>query len=185
MFLYWLLPRLLYFPSLLWNIVRQGGNRRWYDRIDNFVLLGALPLRRHADELVEKHSIKGVISINESYETRFFTFSPEEWASRGIEYIRLDVREYFYAPSLLQISTALNMIERLKKMDHNVYVHCKAGRGRSATLVACYLMKDQKLNPQEAVDLLKAKRPQVKLGKFQWEAIREFYRQENEHGKWE
>jgi protein-tyrosine phosphatase len=90
---------------------------------------------------VERQNVKGVISVNESYETRFFTVSMKEWESHGVEHIHLNVGEYFFAPSRLQIAAALDMIDRHKNMNQSVYVHCKAGRGRSASIVACYLIK--------------------------------------------
>lgn len=40
--------RLLFYPSLLYTLVRErlpGSQRPWFSRIDNAVLLGALPLR--------------------------------------------------------------------------------------------------------------------------------------------
>lgn len=39
------LARLLYFPSILRMTLKEGPNRRWYDRIDDTVILGALPFR--------------------------------------------------------------------------------------------------------------------------------------------
>ena len=39
------MARLLYFPSILRMILREGPHRRWYDRIDDTVILGALPFR--------------------------------------------------------------------------------------------------------------------------------------------
>lgn len=61
----------------------------------------------------------------------------------------------------------------------SVYVHCKAGRTRSATLVACYLIERYSLTPEEAVALLIAKRPQVLLHTKQRKAIEEYYERRN------
>lgn len=43
------------------------------------------------------------------------------------------------------------------------YVHCKAGRGRSTTLVLCYLVKARRMAPSAALVLVRGKRPQVHL----------------------
>ena len=53
------------------------------------------------------------------------------------------------------------------------YVHCKAGRGRSTTLVLCYLMRQMRMSPEEAYAFVQAKRPQVCLAEGQWAAVRE------------
>ena len=39
--------RVLFYPTLLWNVVTVGMSRKrkWYNRIDGNVVLGALPLR--------------------------------------------------------------------------------------------------------------------------------------------
>ena len=39
--------RVLFYPTLLWNVVTVGisRKRKWYNRIDGNVVLGALPLR--------------------------------------------------------------------------------------------------------------------------------------------
>ncbi len=44
-----------------------------------------------------------------------------------------------------------------------VYVHCKAGRGRSTTLVLCYLVKEFGMTPAAALEMVRAKRHQVRL----------------------
>ena len=41
------------------------------------------------------------------------------------------------------------------------YVHCKAGRGRSTTLVLCYLIKQAGMTPEEAFAYVRSRRPQV------------------------
>jgi len=41
-----LFNKLAFYPTLFYNVVMtQVTNRRWYDRIDETVLLGALPFR--------------------------------------------------------------------------------------------------------------------------------------------
>lgn len=46
-----LLVRLLYFPSIGRMCLLEGPNRRWYDRIDDNVILGALPFRSQAKQV--------------------------------------------------------------------------------------------------------------------------------------
>ena len=53
------------------------------------------------------------------------------------------------------------------------YVHCKAGRGRSTTLVICYLIRQMRMSPEEAYAFVRTKRPQVCLAEGQWAAVRE------------
>jgi len=42
-------------------------------------------------------------------------------------------------------------------------VHCKAGRGRSTTVVLCYLVKYKGMTPGEALAMVRGKRPQIHL----------------------
>ena len=54
-----------------------------------------------------------------------------------------------------------------------VYVHCKAGRGRSTTLVICYLVARMHMAPEDAYAFVRGRRPQVCLADAQWGAVRE------------
>jgi len=84
-------------------------------------------------------------------------FSIQEWRRYNIEFLQLSTVDIFQAPSQEKLQDGVNFINKFrnvsdKKLDnpgydntnHNqygtVYVHCKAGRTRSATLVACYLI---------------------------------------------
>ena len=80
-------------------------------------------------------------------------------------------------PQNFVIITGVNFINGIIEKDPNasVYVHCKAGRTRSATLVGCYLMNRNSLSPEEAVEFMKQKRPHILLHKAQWEALRAFH----------
>lgn len=59
----------------------------------------------------------------------------------GIKHLRLATPDFNNAPNLEILQEGVDFIKDFKDSDASVYVHCKAGRGRSATLVACYLMK--------------------------------------------
>ncbi len=52
-------------------------------------------------------------------------------------------------------------------------MHCKAGRGRSTTLVICYLVREMGMSPQAAYAFVRQRRPQVCLADGQWNAVRE------------
>ncbi|XP_021119831.1 phosphatidylglycerophosphatase and protein-tyrosine phosphatase 1 isoform X1 [Heterocephalus glaber] len=69
------LARVVFYPTLLYTVLRgklRGpGHREWYHRIDRTVLLGALPLRGLTRKLVQDENVRGVITMNEKYETRF------------------------------------------------------------------------------------------------------------------
>lgn len=52
----------------------------------------------------------------------------------------------------------------------STYVHCKAGRGRSTTIVLCYLIKYRNMTPEAALDHARSVRPRVLLAPSQWQA---------------
>ena len=49
--------------------------------------------------------------------------------------------DYDSAPTVDEIEKAVAFIKTFREKQQSVYVHCKAGRGRSAFLVVCYLVK--------------------------------------------
>ncbi|KAI7993460.1 putative dual specificity protein phosphatase DSP8 [Camellia lanceoleosa] len=62
--------RALFYPTLLYNVVRNKVQVefRWWDWIDEFVLLGAVPFPSDVERLKER-GVCGVITLNEPYET--------------------------------------------------------------------------------------------------------------------
>ena len=55
--------------------------------------------------------------------------------------LQLATIDFNNAPSQEMLRKGVEFIEEMNVNQSTVYVHCKAGRGRSTTLVACYLMK--------------------------------------------
>lgn len=80
----------------------------------------------------------------------------KKWKKHGVEFLQLATTDIFESPCQNKLQTGVQFINRFLPKesripgmsDENasdspgtVYVHCKAGRTRSATLVGCYLMQ--------------------------------------------
>ncbi|XP_069077714.1 phosphatidylglycerophosphatase and protein-tyrosine phosphatase 1 isoform X3 [Pleurodeles waltl] len=145
--------RIAFLPSLLYNVLLEKASlRRWYDRIDQTVVLGALPFRGVSRRLVETENVRGVITMNEEYETRLFCYTAEEHLQKGVKF-------------------AL----KHQELGHSVYIHCKAGRSRSATMAAAYLIQVHNWSPHEAKEYIKNIRPQTLIRRSQFEALEQFH----------
>lgn len=79
----------------------------------------------------------------------------------------------FTPPRLEDIQRGVDFIQRHASGGRKVYVHCKAGRGRSATIVMCYLIT-RGHTPESAQTLLSQKRPQVNRKLAQRKVVLEF-----------
>ena len=65
----WLLARLLYWPTLAWNVLlgRLLKVRAWWSRVDEHVILGAVPFRSDV-ELLRREGVLGVINTCYEYD---------------------------------------------------------------------------------------------------------------------
>jgi len=172
--------RVSFLPTLGYNVFMEKVTRRnWWDRIDSNMVLGALPFRGEiSKKILQQENIKAVVSMNESYELKMFSNMKEDWDKIGmLNFLQLATTDIFEAPSVEKLTEGVSFINGIIEKDPNasVYVHCKAGRTRSATLVGCYLMNRNSLSPEEAVKFMKQKRPHILLHKAQWEALRAFH----------
>jgi len=71
----------------------------------------------------------------------FVVVSRQEWAEHGITQLVLSTPDLIAAPTQSKLVTGVKFLLDHVERRQQVYVHCKAGRTRSATLVACYLMQ--------------------------------------------
>ncbi|XP_017422572.1 phosphatidylglycerophosphate phosphatase PTPMT1 isoform X2 [Vigna angularis] len=95
--------------------------------------------------------------------------------THGINHLVIPTRDYYFAPSLHAIRRAVNFIHENALSGRTTYVHCKAGRGRSTTIVICYLVHHKMMTPDAAYDYLKSIRPRVLLASTQWQVVQEYY----------
>ncbi|XP_051920006.1 phosphatidylglycerophosphatase and protein-tyrosine phosphatase 1 [Hippocampus zosterae] len=172
------LARLLFYPTLAYNVVMEKvSSRRWFDRVDETVLLGALPFRSMTKQLVETENVRGVITMNENYETKYFCNSAEEWQAAGVEQLRLSTVDLTGVPTLENLHRGVEFALRQREKGNSVYVHCKAGRSRSATLAAAYLIRLHCWTPEEACQKLASVRPHILVRTAQVEMLRKYHLQ--------
>lgn len=168
--------RVTFYPSLVYNIVMEKvTSRQWFNRIDDTVILGALPFRGMIDQLVGEENVRGVVSMNEDFELMFWVPTEDEWNSKEVEFLQLSTTDIFEAPSEEKLVRGVEFIQKKHQKGHSVYVHCKAGRTRSATLVGCYLMRRYRMTPDQCVELMRDKRDHILLQQAQMDALRTHY----------
>ncbi|OMO91553.1 hypothetical protein COLO4_18278 [Corchorus olitorius] len=166
--------RILFYPTLLYNVFRNKiqSEFRWWDEVDQFLLLGAVPFPKDVRRL-KQLGVGGVITLNEPFET---LVSTSLYHAHGIDHLVIPTRDYLFAPSISDISRAVDFIHRNASCGRTTYVHCKAGRGRSTTIVLCYLVKHKQMSPADALEYVRSRRPRVLLAPKQWKAVVEYSR---------
>ncbi|KAG7606320.1 Dual specificity phosphatase catalytic domain [Arabidopsis thaliana x Arabidopsis arenosa] len=166
--------RILFYPTLLYNLVRfkLQSQFRWWDQIDEYLLMGAVPFRKDVPRL-KKLGVGGVITLNEPYET---LVPSSLYSAYEMEHLVIPTRDYLFAPSIVDITLAVNFIHKNALLGKTTYVHCKAGRGRSTTVVLCYLIEHKSMTVAAAFEHVRSIRPRVLLHPSQRKVVEEFSR---------
>ncbi len=153
----WLRPliRASFYPTLLINrlICAVGVWNRW-DWIDDHVAVGALPSRRDLQQFAGL-GISAIINLCGEYRGNAALL-----ADLGITQLRLPTLDY-HRPCADDIARGVEFIKQQVAAGHKVYIHCKAGRGRSVTVALGYLMATRQMSPDQAYQELKSIRPHI------------------------
>ena len=80
----------------------------------------------------------------------------------------------FRGIAVKDINKILSCIEKELEVGGRVAVHCWMGRGRTGTILAAFLMKQQGLSASEGVKLIRKMRPGSVEGKEQEECLESF-----------
>jgi atypical dual specificity phosphatase len=63
------------------------------------------------------------------------------------------------APSLEQLYNTIDFMEKQIYKGKRVLVHCAAGKGRTGTILAAYLLKEGSLTAAQAINKIRKLRP--------------------------
>lgn len=169
------------------QINRMNPTYDWWNHIvtigKSSIYLGALPLKHHsimsnendAKKLVEECNIKAVVSAVQHFENHSegplsSAVTKEDWEKLNVSHLQVPVDD-FDAVNPKKLDMVIAFIERHIKAGENVYVHCKAGKGRSVLIVLCLLIHNQHMSALSALELIKNKRKQINLSRTQWNAV--------------
>ncbi|KFD69061.1 hypothetical protein M514_11570 [Trichuris suis] len=180
-----LLENLAFYPTLFYNLLRNRLSSidwPWYNRIDETVILGALPFKSMINELIDKENVGGVVCMTEPHEVEHsWVAAKQDWEAKGVSYYWLPIRDFFYTTDVSNVHDAVKFIRNFENSGKSVYVHCKAGRTRSTmvseknriSIHGRQLQKNKWYSPA-AYTLIKSKRPRIVLYHQQWTTVEDY-----------
>lgn len=151
-----LYAKVVFYPTLAWNFAlgRVLKVRNWWDRVDPYVIVGAYPFAGDVPGM-HRDGVRAVVNTCEEY------LGPVgQYADAGIEQLRIPTTDFTH-PSLIDVQRAVEFVQYHVEREQAVYIHCKAGRARSATVAICWLMKHRAMSPAEAQEHLLKHRPHI------------------------
>lgn len=122
-----------FYPTFPITLLNRWGNL--WTQLDDTAILGVAPMTLfgHPQQLYDQ-GVRGVVNMCYEYEGPV-----KEFKRLGIEQLHLPSFDH-YEPELVDLERAVQFIAKYKKKGQKVYVHCKAGHGRGASVALCWLM---------------------------------------------
>lgn len=147
---------LVFYPTLAWNfsLARILRVRRWWDFVDDHVIVGAFPFARDVSAM-HAAGVRAVVNTCEEY-----AGPTTQYETLGMEQFHMPTTDFTH-PKLDDVCRAVAFIDRHVDASETVYIHCKAGRARSATVAMAWLISRYRLSPAEAQRRLLDRRPHI------------------------
>ena len=116
----------------------------------NQLAVGSLPKNENDLNLLTEKNIASILTLCDPIEGKVPDIFKEKFNCKS--FILPDHKSKRY-PSKIEIISALNLLEEMIQMGA-VYVHCFAGVERSPLICIAYLMKNQNIDLQDALEYL-------------------------------
>lgn len=127
----------------------RPSNFSWV--VDDVLAGSSYPNHKRHFQYYMDNGIRHVITLTEFK-------APMHLAPPGLSNTFMPVVE-FEPPSLQQIIQFVDIVENARDKKEGVVVHCHWGRGRTGTMLAAYLVKDRHMDPRDAIEEIRSRRP--------------------------
>jgi len=140
-------------PGNLWRkihgkVTKRPTNFGWL--INDKLAGSGMPTTASELDWVLKQGVRSIITMTEEP-------LPKSWI-KDVKYLHMPTED-LSAPDMEKIDQAVDFIHKRIQSNEPVMVHCAAGIGRTGTVLACYLVKYQKMSFNDAIEKVRKERP--------------------------
>jgi len=144
------------YPAIRFTYERLFAHA-WFSRVTPQLWIGGAPTYQRDHDTLLAVGITGVLDMRAERAADLAFYD-----AHGIVHRRFRVPDVG-VPDEATLTAAVDWLDAQVEDGRTVLVHCAKGRGRSATVLAGYLMREEGMTFDEASALLRSKRSLVKL----------------------
>ncbi len=144
------------YPAIRFTYERLLGHA-WFSEVTPRLWLGGAPTYRRDHQALLDLGITAILDVRAERTADLAFFD-----AHGIAHQRFRVPD-IGVPDEHVLTQATDWIDAQLADGRTVLVHCAKGRGRSATVLAAWLMRDEGMSFEDVDSLLRSKRSLVKL----------------------
>ena len=118
--------------------------------IENKLAGSAIPTSNDEAQWVIEQGVKSIVTVREEP-------LDDDWV-KDVNYLHVHSND-MSVPEFDDLVSAIDFMHSRITNNEPVMVHCLAGMGRTGTLLACYLVKYQKISAGDAIQKVREERP--------------------------